>query len=303
MRALSFRTWGSLAMVAALAVLLTGCLLLPGRFTSDLTLKKDGSFGFTYKGEVFVLALSRMAAGMNDATANKPFEPKECRDDEADTARPCKPAEIAQQKQEWQDERDAAKAKVAKDAKTAKAMLGGIDPTDPKASEQFAAHLARQAGWKSVVSKGEGRFEVDFAIAGRLDHDFTFPTVEQMPLLVAFVAVIRRADGTLRIDAPAFSAGQSAGPLAGFAGMAGALGGADVDKADRRAKTDKDVKADKLGTPPGLPLLDGHFTLHTNGTILANNTDEGPKAKAGVQRLDWIVNPQTTAPPTALIRF
>jgi hypothetical protein len=284
--------------VAALAVLLAGCLLLPGKFTSDLTLRKDGSFGFTYKGEIFVLALSRMAAGMNDQAANKPFEPKDCKEDDSDTVRPCKPDEIAQQKQEWQSERDAAKAKAAKDAETAKAMLGGIDPTDPKASEQFAEHLARQAGWKSVVSKGDGRFEVDFAIAGRLDHDFTFPTVERMPMLVPFVSVIRRGDGSVRVDAPAFSSGQSAGPLAGFAGMAGALGGADkMDLADG-AKP-----GEKPATPPGFPKLDGHFTLHTNGTILANNTDEGPRAEAGAQKLEWAVNPQTTAPPTALIRF
>ena len=291
MQADKVRAWGSLAVAAAMVILLAGCLLLPGKFTSDLTLKKDGSFGFTYKGEIFVLALSRMAAGMNDQAANKPFELKDCKDDDGDTVRPCKPDDIAQQKQEWQEERDAASAKATKDAETAKAMLGGIDPTDPKASEQFAQNLARQAGWKSVVSKGDGRFEVEYAIAGRLDHDFTFPTVERMPMLVAFVSVIRRNDGTVRIDAPAFSSGQSAGPLAGMAGMAGALGGAEA------------AKADKTATPPGFPKLDGHFTLHTDGTILANNTDEGPKSEAGVQRLEWTVNPQTTAPPTALIRF
>ena len=110
-------------------------------------------------------------------------------------------------------------------------------------------------------------------------------------MLVAFVSVIRRNDGTVRIDAPAFSSGQSAGPLAGMAGMAGALGGAEA------------AKADKTATPPGFPKLDGHLTVHTDGTILANNTDEGPKSEAGVQRLEWTVNPQTTAPPTALIRF
>jgi hypothetical protein len=285
------RNLRSFVAAAALALLLAGCLLLPGKFTSDLTVKKDGSFGFTYKGEIFVLALSRMASAMNDKDASKPFEPKECKEDDSDTVRPCKPDEIAQQKQEWQEERDAAKAKAAKDAETAKAMLGGIDPADPKASEQFANALARQAGWKSVLPKGDGRFEVEYAIAGRLDHDFTFPTVERMPMLVPFVAVIRRNDGTVRIDAPAFSSGQSAGPLAGMAGMAGALGGSDA------------AKSGKGATPPGFPTLDGHFTLHTDGAILANNTDEGPKAESGVQRLEWTVNPQTTAPPTALIRF
>lgn len=280
-------------IAAALSLVLAGCLLLPGKFTSDLTLKKDGTFAFTYKGEIFVLALSRMAAGMNDKDANKPFEPEACKEDDSDNIRPCKPDEIAQQRKDWQVERDAAKAKAAKDAESAKAMLGGIDPTDPKASEQFAAHLARQAGWKSVVSKGDGRFEVEFAIAGRLTHDFTFPTIERMPLPVPFVVLIRRADGSVRMDAPAYSSGQSDGPMAGFAGMAGMMGGAG----------DKPVKISKVSTPPGFPVLDGHFTVHTDGQILANNTDEGPRAEAVGQKLEWVVNPQTSAAPTALIRL
>ena len=38
--------------VAAAPLLLTGCLWGPGKFASDLTLKKDGSFILDYKGEV-----------------------------------------------------------------------------------------------------------------------------------------------------------------------------------------------------------------------------------------------------------
>ena len=38
--------------IAAAPLLLTGCLWGPGKFTSDLTLKKDGSFILDYRGEV-----------------------------------------------------------------------------------------------------------------------------------------------------------------------------------------------------------------------------------------------------------
>lgn len=288
--------WSRIAAVAAACVLLAGCLLLPGRFTSDLALNKDGTFAFSYKGEIFVLALSKMMADQNK---EKPFEPTECKDDE-DKARRCTADELAEQKRNWQEEQEAARAKAKKDAETAKAMLGGIDPTDPKASERFAAQLARQAGWRSVVARGDGRFEVDYAIAGRLDYDFTFPTVEKMPMLVPFVTLIRRADGSVRMDAPAFSSGQSAGPLAGFAGMAGAMGGASMtDSKDAGGK----AAGGKEAPPPGFPTLDGHFSLRTNGAILANNTDEGPRPDPAGQRLEWTVNPQTTAAPTALIKF
>ena len=38
--------------VAASPLLLAGCLWGPGKFTSDLTLKKNGSFVLDYRGEI-----------------------------------------------------------------------------------------------------------------------------------------------------------------------------------------------------------------------------------------------------------
>jgi hypothetical protein len=67
-----------------------------------------------------------------------------------------------------------------------KAMLGGLDPSDPKAAEELAARLRRQAGFKSVVYKGNGLYEVDFAVSGQLSHDFAFPTIEKMPQITPF---------------------------------------------------------------------------------------------------------------------
>lgn len=48
-------------IVAALAVplLLTGCLLTPGKFTSDLRINADRSFTFAYRGEVIAVDPSR----------------------------------------------------------------------------------------------------------------------------------------------------------------------------------------------------------------------------------------------------
>ena len=289
------RRTSAAVVVALCALLLSACFVLPGKFAATLDLRKDGHFTYTYNGQIVILGLTKLA---EMAMAQKPkpeFAPSACYKKDGETERDCTPAEVTAQMKDWQAAQTAQAEKDARDKEMIVKALGGIDPTDPKASAQFAEHLARQAGWKSVVSKGDGRFEVDYAIAGRLTHDFTFPTVERMPMLIPFVSVIRRNDGSVRMDAPAFSSGQSAGPLAGFAGMAGALGGAD--------KPDSIKPGEKPATPPGFPVLDGHFMLHTDGTILANNTDEGAKAEPGAQRLEWMVNPQTTAPPTALIRF
>ena len=48
--------WAKRIFIAAAASLLTGCLWGPGKFASDLLLKKDGTFVLDYKGEI-VLSL------------------------------------------------------------------------------------------------------------------------------------------------------------------------------------------------------------------------------------------------------
>lgn len=276
------------AAVAAL-LLLAGCLLLPGRFTSDITLHKDGTFSFSYKGDIHVLALSKLAAEERERkNANATFEPSTCYDDDTGDERECTADELTEQKKVWEE--DIAASKVASEEKKKsdeqmmKTMLGGIDPADPRAAQEFADRLRRQKGWKSVVDKGDGRFEVDYAITGRLDHDFSFPTVEKLPMVTPFLTMIRRADGSVRIDAPALTSASSGTP---FMGMAAAVA---------------DEKSDKAGGD-GMPVLDGVLTIMTNGEILANNTDEGPATSAAGKTLQWKVNARTKEAPTALIRI
>ena len=44
--------WGKLMVAAAAPLLLTACLWSPGKFTSELTLRKNGTFTLDYKGEI-----------------------------------------------------------------------------------------------------------------------------------------------------------------------------------------------------------------------------------------------------------
>lgn len=274
---------------AALSLLLTACLISPGKFTSALDLRTDGRFTYTYQGEIYMLGLSKLAEMGSKAEAAKQFEPAPCTKDDSMDERPCTRDEIAQQKADWEAERAAKAEKDKKDAEMAKAMMGGIDPTDPKAAEEFAARLRRQAGWKSVIYKGDGLYLVDFAIAGHMDHDFAFPTIERFPMANPFVMVNRRADGSVRIDAPGFGPGTNGGGMGGLTQLA-AMG----------AMSDKSGEG---GDAPKLPTLDGTFILTTDGQILANNTDEGPLAAPTGSKLEWKVNARTTAAPTALVKL
>ena len=273
----------AVAVVVALGLALSACLLLPGKFTSSLDLRKDGRFSYTYTGEIRMLALSKLA----QSGKKESFTPETCYDDEM-KERKCTAAELAEQKRNWEENQRASADKQKKDAEAAKAMFGGIDPSSPQAAEELAARLRRQAGWKSVVYKGDGLYLVDFAISGRLDHDFAFPTIERFPVANAFVQLSRHADGSVRVDAPGF--GPATGGTNPFTAMMGMGGMSDASDA-----------SGKDSAPPS--PAEGTFTLTTDGQILANNTDEGPQADPAGQKLAWTVNVRSAGAPTALVKL
>lgn len=278
----TLRRAAALALAATAAVLLAACVLAPGKFDATLDLRRDGRFTFTYSGQIHMLALSKMA---EQSAGSQEFAPQACYDDETFDERECTRAELAEQRAAWDADAPAREAKAKDDAEIARAMLGGIDPSDPKAADEFAARLRRQEGWKKVEHKGDGLFEVEFAITSQLGHDFVFPTIERFPMANAFVQVNLRQGRQVRVDAPAFSPqGETANPLQGlFGGLAG---------------------LSPTGGSPGevpLPMLDGTFRIVTDGQVLTNNTDEGPAAVSGGQELVWKVNGRTTSAPSALI--
>jgi hypothetical protein len=123
---------------------------------------------------------------------------------------------------------------------------------------------------------------VDFAITGRLDHDFVFPTIERLPQANAFVTLVRRSDGSVRIDAPGFTAGTGGDPFRSMMRMAAMEG------------EQKDM--------PKVPELAGTFTVTTDAEVLANNTEDGPEAMTTGKQLRWTINTRTEQAPTALVR-
>ena len=278
------RRLGVLALVVALGAALSSCMFSPGKFASELDIRKAGTFRFSYTGEIHVLALSKLAASMQGGVGDGTFAPQPCfAAGSSSSERKCSAAELAEQKRVWQEAQNAGAARRGRDAESMKAMFGGIDPADPRAAEDLAVRLRRQAGWRKVVHRGDGLFEVEFAIEGRLDHDFSFPTIERFPATNPFVQVMLRADNTVRIDAPAFAPAAAGEPYRGWM-QAAALG-------DGRQRA------------PQLPEMEGSFTVKTDAAVLANNTDTGPASDAAGQRLDWRVSQRSAAAPMALLRL
>ncbi|WP_301749865.1 hypothetical protein [uncultured Erythrobacter sp.] len=279
------------AVLASFALALSGCFLSPGKFTSELVFTGPDSFTFSYEGEIFFLGLSKLAQ-MDAAQAE--FTPPECYNQETYESQECSAEELADARANWESGAADRAAEAKKKAEQMAAMMGGIDPSDPKAAEELVKRLKRQKGWERVVHKGDGVFDVSYRVTGTMGHDFMFPLIEGFPATNPFVQTFVRQGGQVRINAPGFAtqnpeqAGMGAmmgiGSLAGLAAM----------------RAELDGQGDAM---PGIPVIDGTFTVRTTRgmRVLANNTDEGPEPNNTGEALTWRITTRTAQAPTALI--
>lgn len=254
-------------LIAALAIplLLTGCLLSPGKFTSNLDLRRDGSFTFTYVGEIVVTDTSSPPAE---------FAATPCYDDTTYDERECTQAELDQQRKDF----DAAQATSKDEAGMVSKGMG--DFGSEESISELVDQLKKQDGWKSVNYRGNRIIDVEYAITGTMNHGFAFPLMEGGGAVMPFITMTKRKDGSVKIVAPAFSGGGAGGEMASLGAMAGAA------------------------SSPGKaaqPKPEGTFTITTDGRVLTNNTEEGPSDSAGKSVLKWVVNSRLDKGPEALI--
>ncbi|MEP1421714.1 MAG: hypothetical protein ABJK59_08085 [Erythrobacter sp.] len=283
----STRTYAT-ALIAGLSLLLTGCFITPGKFNSELVLTQDNQFTFTYDGEIFFLGLSSLA---EMGASSEKFEPDECYDENTFEGRDCTETELAEQREVWELNAPVRAAKAQEQAKQMGAIMGGIDPSDPQASAELVELLSRQRGWERVIDKGNGVFDVRYSASGDLSHDFMFPLVEGFPSTNPFVQIILREGNLVRVNAPGFAAQDGANPIFGMVGGMAGLGG-------MSSLTSQSPDGEENSN---IPVLEGTFTIVTDGQIKANNTDEGSRADASGERLVWEISPRTKTAPTALI--
>jgi hypothetical protein len=118
-----------------------------------------------------------------------------------------------------------------------------------------------------------------------------FPVLEGFPPTNPFVQIILRDDGMVRVHAPGFAAQNENNPMSAMVGGMASLGGLAALA----------NQAPDGGEMPDIPMIEGTFTIVTDGQIRANNTDEGAMPSEGNQRLQWTISPRTNAAPTALI--
>lgn len=52
--------WVKVAVATIACISLSGCLILPGEFQSAMTVRKNGDFNFTYKGQIQLVGLANL---------------------------------------------------------------------------------------------------------------------------------------------------------------------------------------------------------------------------------------------------
>lgn len=309
---------GLVTLVGA-TLILTGCMLVPGKFTSELELMRDGKFTYRYDGEIYLMAMSQLAEagamfgddgesefveqpcyvdGDDDAAVESSLFPgdaeiaAELEEDEEPLLkeRDCTEEEIAEQREAYEERRERKRKEAEQQAQIINLFFGGLDPSDPESADELIKRLKRQRGWKRVEHLGDGKFDVEFELSATLSHDFVFPTFERFPMNNFLLTAAVREPNRIRIDAPGFAVQGGEGPMGGMmSGMVGVMQ-AFGDDEDRQLAED-------------IPELEGTFAIITNGRILANNTDEGPVEVDGMQRIEWEITPRTRSAPMALIEL
>jgi hypothetical protein len=247
-----------LVLVLLMPFALASCILTPGKFVSTLRIDADRHFTFTYVGEVLALDIGDdMMKGLGDSSSDTPTDPASG------------DGEATLQQLAFQKGGDTEKEGDAKSAAAKKAAADAKNRT-------IAETLSKEAGYRKVAYLGDGKFSIDYAISGTLDHAFMWPYNVDAELMFPFIAVELRANNTVRMKAPAFANDNSK--------SSSAMGMQGMDKASSQ--------------------LDGTFTLDTNAEIVSQNNEEGAvTAPGGRKTITWKATPLTKDAPSAVLRM
>jgi hypothetical protein len=203
-----FERFGRLAVAVIAPLFLFGCILTPGKFVSSLTINKDRSFTFAYKGEVISIdPASEFSKGMKDAG----------KDDSADDADGEKTDLMAEVRKG---------TKGSKNEKVVEPEPSAPDEDTERKRRAIAEALTKEAGYKSATYLGEGKFLIDYEVSGVLTHNFVYPFNSDAEILFPFIMIEVRNGNTVRMRAPGYANDSDSRSKSGMGGA----GGGDTSK-------------------------------------------------------------------------
>jgi hypothetical protein len=172
---------------------------MPGRFDAMLDIRSDGTFNLRYKGELMFVT-----PGPNIDPSPEIWDESKlyCHDEGADAPRACNVDEIAEKKQDF-DERQWKERKESE----AIAKILGFTPFDEAANAKLAKRWMQFKGWKRVEYRGQGVYDVDYQIGGRLDRDLVFPVLPDTQVSLPFLMIQPSNNGEVAIMASGLGGG------------------------------------------------------------------------------------------------
>lgn len=251
------------AFVAAAALVLSSCILSPGKFVSTLHIAKDRSFTFTYVGEVILLdPAAAMQQGMQEGLSDTGSAGSG--DDELamNATQDIQPEDGEVAMNAMDDMTTNSGAPAAPAAETAQQIAE---------AKALAEALSKEVGYRSVEYLGRNKFRVDYSMTGKLDRSFVYPINMDAKSIIPWLVVEVRKDRTARLQAIAFG--------------------------------DQDTDMGSAAKPGSQPKeRDGTFTFTTDAELVMQNNEEGMAPGPG-KKVVWRVTPASKTIPTAVVRF
>lgn len=337
---MKFKKIATAAIVSVSALALSGCLTLPGEFTSEAVINADGTYSFSYSGDVQIITMAMIMAEAAKAGANREFTPY-CYGPVGSSMSQYGAVEVATEVAADVAAEEAAEAAArAADAAVADgaaAVDAAYDPeNDPYAERECSPEeIASQRAEFDASNEREKQEAKDMqAMLGGIDPtnpetiaDFTDRLERQRGWeSVEWVKggtfkVVYKTTGMLNdnfgfpliADVPT---GQpfltiarwddnsvyvsAPGFSSGDAAGVGSLGMMGAIFGASSGKGPSQKEMDELG----IKNISGTFTVRTNGTIRTNNTEKGPVTEGGMQVMRWKVGgSSSTGAPATLIQL
>lgn len=311
---------GAVALLAAMALVLTGCMLVPGKFTSELELQRDGRFTYRYDGEIYLMAMSQLAeAGQRFGDSDdKEFVAQPCYEDDWDEDEDEKaptieeaPAELAARSSLLPatvavdpDEEYEAEAPVEEDDDW---VLKERDCTEDELAEQRADYDERMERKKKQAEQQAQMMNLFFGGLDPSDPDSADELVKRLKRQRGWKNVENLGNGKFLVS---FELSGAMGhdfvfptferfPMNNFL-LTAAIRDPNTVRIDAPGFAVQGGEGPMGGMMSGMlgvmqifgddkekdaaedfPELDGTFAIITDGRILANNTDEGPAEVEG----------------------
>ena len=135
---MQFKKFAAIGLAVVAPFSLSGCLLLPGEFNSEMTVMADGEFAFSYKGQIQLVGLANLLNDTLDAEGGNTEFAASCYG-------PAPEPEKSADEQKKEKRREKAQAKAAADAAAADAALAEIAADNAGTAASTAASAASSA--------------------------------------------------------------------------------------------------------------------------------------------------------------